>query len=120
MAAVALHIMPRLKNMWYKYLFFCIPAKDIRTKEARKATEEIEGLLDKSDLLNSICQPSGELNLDPALLVTMPLTEEASISTNPLIANFDLNRRGDHIAIVKTVFEVGRAMHLESPDLSVE
>ena len=30
-----------------KYFFDCIPAKDIRTKLARSATEEVAGLLDE-------------------------------------------------------------------------
>lgn len=35
-----------LKNEFPDFHFECIPAKDIRTKEARKATEEVLGLLD--------------------------------------------------------------------------
>lgn len=36
------------KEAYPEYLFVCIPAKDIRTKEARNATDEVEGLLDKN------------------------------------------------------------------------
>lgn len=36
----------RLKNEFPDFHFECIPTKDIRTKEARKATEEVSGLLD--------------------------------------------------------------------------
>ena len=31
-----------------EYFFVCIPAKDIRTKKARKSTEDVEGLLDEN------------------------------------------------------------------------
>jgi len=36
----------RCRQKFPEYYFSCIPAKDIRNKKARKATEKIEGLLD--------------------------------------------------------------------------
>jgi predicted ATP-dependent endonuclease of OLD family len=37
----------RLSEQFPSYFFTCIPAKDIRTKPARKATEEVAGLMDE-------------------------------------------------------------------------
>ncbi|WP_249605474.1 ATP-binding protein [Chromobacterium sp. IRSSSOUMB001] len=37
----------RLEAEFTEFLFVCIPAKDIRTKPARKATDEVQGLLDE-------------------------------------------------------------------------
>lgn len=36
------------RKFYPEYLFVCIPAKDIRSKEARKATDEVEGLLNRN------------------------------------------------------------------------
>lgn len=51
-----------LKNEFPDFYFECIPAKDIRTKEARKATEEISGLLDsRMSLRTEYVDPMREL-----------------------------------------------------------
>jgi predicted ATPase len=46
------------------YFFACISAKDIRTKPARKATEEVYGLLDKSQKINPEYTESTALLID--------------------------------------------------------
>jgi len=40
--------LPALRSRFPSYFFSTIPAKDIRTKKSRKATDKIEGLLDES------------------------------------------------------------------------
>jgi AAA15 family ATPase/GTPase len=51
-----------LKNRFPDYFFDCIPAKDIRTKPARKATDAVEGLLDeKLDIKPEFVEPLKKL-----------------------------------------------------------
>ena len=46
----------KCRESYPDYFFACIPAKDIRTKEARKATDEIDGVLDQ----NYVIRPEHE------------------------------------------------------------
>lgn len=54
----------RLKDEFPDFHFECIPAKDIRTKEARKATEEVSGLFDSQMSLRAeFADPTRDLLL---------------------------------------------------------
>ncbi|MDF4767112.1 hypothetical protein P3557_28260, partial [Vibrio parahaemolyticus] len=63
-----------LENEFTDYKYFVIPAKDVRTKEATKAREQVEGLLDdknkairpeyKGDATNILNDINQYLNLD--------------------------------------------------------
>lgn len=55
----------KLKRDFPEFFFACIPAKDIRTKPGREATEEVLGLLDEKLVLKSeFAEPMAKLFVD--------------------------------------------------------
>lgn len=46
-----------LEKSFKEYVFLCIPALDIRTKKARKATDAVDGLLDENLTLKTVFVP---------------------------------------------------------------
>lgn len=53
-----------LRNKFPKFMFDCIPSEDIRTKKPRKATDQIDGLLDERLIIRPNLLPKAKIIIE--------------------------------------------------------